>query len=101
MECVCWCDPRYGSANSFLAALEYFAKFSVHTEQTSVPWAIWGHSGGAQWASCMVQLYPERIVGAFLRNGHPHTKGPLLGELPMSDTVSTVPVLLNLGAKEY
>lgn len=101
MECVCWCDPRYGSANSFLAALEYFAEASGHAELTSVPWAIWGHSGGAQWASCMVQLYPERIVGAFLRSGHPHTKGPLWGELPMSDAVSTVPVLLNLGAKEY
>ncbi|MBQ6619125.1 MAG: hypothetical protein IJH68_03125 [Thermoguttaceae bacterium] len=100
-DCVCWCDPRRGSAKSFLAALEYFAKVSGHAELTSVPWAIWGHSGGAQWTSCMVQLYPERIVGAWLRSGHPDTVAPLFATLPLSDAVCTVPVMLNLGISEY
>ena len=100
-ECVCWCDPRRGSAKSFLSALEYFAFVSGHGELTTVPWAIWGHSGGAQWTSCMVQLYPERIVGAWLRSGHPDTVAPLFDTLPMSDAVCTVPIMLNLGLNEY
>lgn len=99
-RCEKWCDPRNGSAQSFLNALAHFAKVSGHTELTVVPWAIWGHSGGGHWCGSMVQLYPKRVMAAWLRSGHPDCVGTIFDELPMNDEVKNVPVMLNLGAKE-
>ena len=99
--CEMWCDPRNGSAQSFLDALEYFADYTGHEELTRVPWALWGHSGGGHWVGSMCQLYPKRIVGAWLRSGCPDTVGLTFKELPMNDDVINVPIMLNLGAHEY
>ncbi len=98
--CEMWCDPRNGSAKSFLNALEYFAQECGHSELTVVPWALWGHSGGGQWCSCMVQLFPERILCAWLRSGHPNTVTNIFSELPLNEKVCEVPVILNLGVRE-
>ena len=99
--CEQWCDPRNGSAQSFFDALEYFAEFTGHEELTSVPWALWGHSGGGQWVGSMTQLYPQRIVAAWLRSGCPDTVVKIFDELPMNDDVLNVPMMLNIGAHEY
>lgn len=99
-RCEKWCDPRNGSAQSFLKAIDHFAQLSGHTELTVVPWAIWGHSGGGHWCGSMVQLYPQRVMAAWLRSGHPDCVGMIYDELPMNDDVKNVPVMLNLGAKE-
>lgn len=68
-NCRLWCDPRNGSDASFLRALTDLGKKTGHPELDSVPWCLWGHSGGGFWASLMLEKHPERIVAIFCRSG--------------------------------
>lgn len=100
-ECARWCDPRNGSGPAFLRALGELGQASGHPELERVPWALWGHSGGATWAGTMLQLHPERVAAAWLRSGAPQL-------VRLSDTIALetpaaallVPVMANPGAKE-
>lgn len=98
--CEMWCDPRNGSAQNFFDALDYFADFTGHEELTRIPWVLWGHSGGGHWVGSMCQLFPERVVGAWLRSGCPDTVGFTFDELPMNKSVLDVPIVLNIGKDE-
>lgn len=102
-NCGMWCDPRNGSDQAFLKALEELAVKTGHPELTTVPWALWGHSGGAAWVGTMLALHPEKVVGVWLRSGLPRlvsredaSKPPL----ELSPAVLAVPVMCNLGTKE-
>src|SRR5580692_5911624 len=64
-----WFDPRQGSDRVFLKALDEFAAKSGHAEIASVPWCLWGHSGGGIWSNVMSILHPDRVLAAFLRSG--------------------------------
>jgi hypothetical protein len=64
-----WFDPRQGSDRVFLRALDDFAEKSGHGEIASVPWCLWGHSGGGIWANVMSMLHSNRVLAAFLRSG--------------------------------
>ena len=64
-----WFDPRRGSEKTFLRALDEFAAKSEHPEIATVPWCLWGHSGGGIWSDVMATLYPRRIAAVFLRSG--------------------------------
>src|ERR1700736_5256447 len=64
-----WFDPRQGSDRVFLRALDEFAIKSGHAEIATVPWCLWGHSGGGIWANVMSILHPDRVLAAFLRSG--------------------------------
>ena len=44
-----------------------------HPELETVPWCLWGHSGGGFWASLMQTLYPDRIVALWFRWWRPKT----------------------------
>lgn len=68
-NCRLWCDPRNGSANTFLKSLDDFAAQLQHPELNAVPWCLWGHSGGGFWASLMQTMYPERIAAIWFRSG--------------------------------
>ena len=68
-DCRHWCDPRNGSDATFQKALAHFAAESKHPELTTVPWCLWGHSGGGFWSSLMLTLHPERIAAIFFRSG--------------------------------
>lgn len=68
-NCRLWCDPRNGSAATFLKSLDDLAAQSQHPEVNAVPWCLWGHSGGGFWSSLMQTLYPERIVAIWHRSG--------------------------------
>ena len=103
-ECQMWCDPRNGSAASFLRCLQDLGKSAGHPELSEVPWALWGHSGGGHWVGGMVMLYPERVMAAWLRSGV-----PLLAEEPNQTRIRPhalppaalqVPMMCNLGTKE-
>lgn len=103
-ECQMWCDPRNGSAERFQRALADLGASSGHPELTTVPWALWGHSGGGHWCGGIVMLHPERVVGAWLRSGV-----PLLDADPAStrvmphtlpDAALGVPIMCNPGTKE-
>ena len=103
-DCQLWCDPRNGSSDSFQRALVDLGRLSEHPELASVPWALWGHSGGGHWAGGMVLLHPEKIAAAWLRSGV-----PLLTENPdrasikphqLPDESLEVPIMCNPGTKE-
>jgi hypothetical protein len=100
--CRPWCDPRNGSNQAFLRAIDEFATRSGHDELKSAPWCLWGHSGGAFWASLMQTLHPERIVAVWLRSGTAYpswVSGEILAP-SISEAVYRIPTMLNPGIKE-
>ena len=103
-DCQLWCDPRNGSADSFQQALSDLGKLSGHPELSSVPWALWGHSGGGHWAGGMSFLFPERVVAAWLRSGVPYLEAnperPGIKPYPVNPITLGVPLMCNLGTKE-
>ncbi len=103
-DCQMWCDPRNGSAEVFQQALVDLGEQSGHPELASVPWALWGHSGGGHWAGGMLMLHPERVAAAWLRSGvplfaaNPDRKGIKPYTLPKA--ALQVPIMCNPGTKE-
>lgn len=101
-DCRKWCDPRNGSAKTFLKSLEDLAVLSGRRELTTVPWCLWGHSGGGFWASIMQTLYPERIIAIWFRSGTAIEVWER-GEIPqvtVSPACSKIPMVVNPGVKE-
>ena len=101
-NCRLWCDPRNGSAKTFLRALSDLAKASKHPELETAPWCLWGHSGGGFWASLMQTMYPERIVAIWFRSGTAFTSWNK-GDIPkpdMPEAMYGIPMMCNYGAKE-
>lgn len=101
-NCRLWCDPRNGSRDRFLKALSDLAEKSQHPELATVPWCLWGHSGGAFWASLMMISDPERVVAVWLRSGTAFSaweKGEIpKPEIPLS--TYAIPTMCNPGLKE-
>ena len=101
-NCRLWCDPRNGSARVFLKSLDDFAAQSGHAELNSVPWCLWGHSGGGFWASLMQTLYPERIAALWLRSGGA-INAWAKDEIPRPQfprAAFSIPAMCNPGVKE-
>lgn len=99
--CQKWSDPRLGSRARFLQALGDLAAKSGHPELATVPWCLWGHSGGGAWVSRMIVSDPGRVVAAWLRSGTALGRvggDPKAREFP--DVVYRIPVVCNSGAKE-
>jgi pimeloyl-ACP methyl ester carboxylesterase len=90
-SCASWHNPLNGSGRAFHTALEKLAEQSGHPELKTVPWALWGHSGGAFWVCRMLQLHPERTVAVVARSGGWQISNP--------DSYR-VPVLFNYGHSE-
>ena len=101
-NCQLWCDPRNGSDKAFQKALADLGAKSGHPELATVPWALWGHSGGGHWAGGMVLLHPDRIAAAWLRSGTPPLAASAGKPSPytIQDASLQVPVMCNLGTKE-
>jgi hypothetical protein len=101
-DCRLWCDPRNGSHKTFLTALQDLAQKSRHPELEKVPWCLWGHSGGAFWASLMQTMYPDRIVAIWFRSGTAFTAWEK-GEIPkpkIPEAAYDIPMMCNPGARE-
>jgi len=101
-DCRNWCDPRNGSDASFQKALKHFAEESKHPELATVPWCLWGHSGGGFWSSLMLTLHPERIAAIFYRSGSAYAIWER-GEIPrpvLTPAVYEVPFMFIGGVKE-
>jgi alpha-L-fucosidase 2 len=97
-----WFDPRHGSEKTFLKALDDFAAKSGHPEIATVPWALWGHSGGGIWANVMACLHSDRVVALWLRSGtaamfRPKPEFPQ-PEIPAA--IYGIPTMCNVGVKE-
>ena len=103
-DCQLWCDPRNGSDRAFQKCLVELGGKSGHPELATVPWALWGHSGGGHWAGGMVLLHPERVAAAWLRSGVPLLKAnperPGIKAHTVPKAALEVPVMCNLGTKE-
>jgi pimeloyl-ACP methyl ester carboxylesterase len=103
-DCQLWCDPRNGSSQRFQQALNDLGTAAGHPELASVPWVLWGHSGGGHWAGGMVLMHPERIVAAWLRSGVPllaaNPERPTIKPHRLPDAALQVPLMCNLGTKE-
>lgn len=101
-NCRLWCDPRQGSGKKFLQSLHDLAVKSNHPELETVPWCLWGHSGGGFWASLMQCSHPERIVAIWFRSGTAYAtwdKGEITKpEIPAA--AYGIPIVLNPGGKE-
>ena len=103
-DCQLWCDPRNGSDAAFQKALVDLGALGSHPELATVPWALWGHSGGGHWAGGMVLLHPDRVAAAWLRSGvpllKPKSERPSIRVYALPDAALTVPVMCNLGTRE-
>lgn len=103
-DCQMWCDPRNGSATAFQRGLADLGRLSGHPELATVPWALWGHSGGGHWAGGMALLHPERVAAAWLRSGVPllqaDEKRPTIKPHAVPAAALSVPLMCNLGTKE-
>lgn len=103
-NCQMWCDPRNGSGTAFQQSLVDLGKMSGHPELATVPWALWGHSGGGHWAGGMVQEYPERVAAAWLRSGVPLFKAnperESIKSYELAEAALKVPIMCNPGTKE-
>ncbi|MCO6454678.1 MAG: hypothetical protein J5I93_05185 [Pirellulaceae bacterium] len=103
-DCQMWCDPRNGSAAAFQRCLVDLGSKAGHPELSTVPWALWGHSGGGHWAGGMVLLHPQRVAAAWLRSGVPQLKPnpdrPGIKPHSLPDAALQVPLMCNLGTKE-
>jgi len=97
-----WFDPRHGSEKTFLHALHDLAAQSGHAEIETVPWALWGHSGGGIWSDVMAARHPERVAAVWMRSGtalmflsHPEFTRP---DFPAA--YYSIPMMTNPGVKE-
>jgi len=97
-----WFDPRRGSEKTFLKALGELAAKSGHPELETVPWALWGHSGGGIWSDVMTTLHPGRVAAVWLRSGSAamfRTK-PEFPQPQVPAAAYAVPTMANPGVKE-
>jgi hypothetical protein len=103
-DCQQWCDPRRGSDAVFQKGLAELGAKSGHPELATVPWALWGHSGGGHWAGGMVMLHPNRVIAAWLRSGvpllQPNPERTALRVHTLPDAALSVPLMCNVGMKE-
>lgn len=103
-SCGLWADPRNGSEAAFLKALADLGAKTGHPELASVPWALWGHSGGGSWAGGMTFLHPERVAALWLRSGpfsvEPNPDRPGDRAFEISPASLQIPIMCNQGTKE-
>ena len=103
-DCQMWCDPRNGSDAAFQKSLADLGAKSGHPELATVPWALWGHSGGGHWAGGMALLHPDRVAAAWLRSGVPllsvNPERATIKAYTIPDAALAVPIMCNPGTKE-
>ena len=103
-DCQMWCDPRNGSDAAFQEALADLGAQSGHPELDTVPWALWGHSGGGHWSGGMTLLHPDRVAAVWLRSGVPlllaNPDRPEIKTHNAPDAAFSVPMMCNPGTKE-
>ena len=102
--CVNWCDPRNGSDETFIKALSDLGEKTAHPELATVPWALWGHSGGGYWVGGMAFLHPERTAALWMNSGpitvESYPDRP--NDIPFEITPAAlkIPMMCNQGALE-
>jgi predicted esterase len=94
--CDSWDIVDSGSGNALLKAIRDLAKKSNHPELETLPWVLWGHSGGADWSIEMSKKYSDRIIAVVaMRCG----MSSLLSNEIKSEMLG-IPVLIVVGEKD-
>ena len=88
--CAQWYRVEDGSGDALLRALDQLAAETGHAELASVPWALFGHSGGGYWCTGMLFRHPERVLAAVIRSGG-------TAFLQWHPAVKKIPVLMAAG----
>jgi len=87
-----------------LKALKDLAEESKHPELTTIPWALWGHSGGAAWVGFMTMRHPERVAAVWMNSGQPvinaYPQYPHVKYSLVPDEAYKIPMMCNLGTQE-
>lgn len=91
--CSQWFNTQAGSGKAFLWALRALAEKSGHAELTTVPWALWGHSGGGFWCTGMLFEHPESVLCAIPRSGG-------YASMVWNAVVKEIPVMWMAGEKD-
>lgn len=103
-SCLIWCDPTRGSNAAFQRGLTDLGELSGHPELDDVPWALWGHSGGAFWSAIMTALHPDKVAATWMRSGAlPMEQRPDREEVTLydvSEKMLSIPMMANLGTGE-
>lgn len=103
-NCGLWLDPRKGSDQRFFESLKDLGRISGHPELASVPWALWGHSGGGMWVGFMTMLYPDRVVAVWMNSGLPYTdvfpEREGMERVKVPDEAIKIPMMVHLGTEE-
>ena len=103
-SCSLWADPREGSESSFIKALSDLGKKTGHREMATVPWALWGHSGGGHWAGGIAFLHPQRVAALWLNSGplavEPNPDRPEDKPFDLTPAALKIPIMCNQGALE-
>ena len=95
-ECLEWSDPANGSEKALLVSLNTFADSSGHPELRTVPWLLWGHSGGGHWVLSMLNKHPEKVIALFALSA----AFDEIFDFPRS--AASVPVMLrHAGSKDF
>jgi len=93
--CSQWFNIEGGTGKAFLDALKKLAIITNHPELTEVPWALWGHSGGAYWCTDLLFEYTQKVLCAIPRSGgHAFT-------MLWNPSVKQVPVLWMAGERDF
>lgn len=90
-NCNSWSDPENGSERAFLKGLEILAQNASKVELTTVPWCLWGHSGGGKWVLKMLERHRGKVIAVFGRSAR-----YLMDDPPMD-----VPVVLCYGITDF
>lgn len=61
-DCHIWNEPNSGSGAAIFKVLDQISSQSGHPELKTVPWLLWGHSGGGYWTLAMLRDHSERIL---------------------------------------
>ncbi len=88
--CAQWYRVEDGSGDALLRALDQLAADTGRPELASVPWALFGHSGGGYWCTGMFFRHPERVLAAVIRSGG-------TAFLQWHPAVKKIPVLMAAG----
>ena len=103
-DCQMWCDPRNGWSERLRSVSSILVRSRVIRNWRTVPWALWGHSGGGHWAGGMALLHPRsccRCVAPLGCSAFEAEPGTNLDQSPHgSDAALNVPIMCNPGTKE-
>jgi len=84
IACRNWCYPDQGQSHlNWIAALDTLAKRTNHPEISTIPWCLWGHSGGSYWVGVVTDKYPERVCATVQKSYCTNMTNPLAYKVPV------------------